>query len=796
MKLKEEYAHLQELYNKGFRFNPDDETFFVEKSDKKFKLPTDFENWNVQKFNKDEYLNTRIQELGIEKSNTVTLIEDKSKSEYKIFTANKYGDIEILQYNLHRAPYKYEKKTTSAGTKFEYNVQLRLNPLYADILNGKYDFSEAKNCPFWHPDLIEKFENKEVIDTLIITEGQFKAFKATNDGIPTVGITSISHFRDKEFKTLHPEIIEFIRVCEVKNIVILWDGDCTDISYNAIEKKEDLAKRPSLFYHFACKISDLVHDFFPNKKLKTVYFSTIKSSEIEHNPKGIDDLLTTNKTYKKQIVQSFNNIGLLPSLYIDWLPISTEEGKKKVRKFFNLQSVQAFYGFHAEKINGRDFVFQGSSYKIVKGLPVIEIPKDLKSYKRIGTDYYSLQKKPIAKTGMEQIDRMYEEILAPWTLPAIKSDHGKDADNYIERYKGFTNEASHTDYQQVIDGYWNLYANIQHEVEKGEFPMITKLLKHLFQEHFDNEMIFDYFSVLYKFPWQKLPVICLVSKQQATGKSTFIYLLKLIFKQNMAIISNNDLTADFNSHWTSKLVVASEETLLEKKDGYEKIKSLTTAKEILRNEKNKTAQPIPCMVHFVFCSNHENDFIRIDDYDSRLWIRKVGTITEKIKKFDQLIENEIPYFIEYIQSREIKYKDSGERLFFHPMDFRTEAFKNVVAHSEPGVIKDLRIQFEDYFLKFRQNEISLTTKDLRQYFGARGDDFYLNKLMREYFHVEKNATSSTYSFLNDNPNDPDKPISIKGKGRFMTFKAKELGIMEQETTEVEQEDSVQENLPF
>lgn len=771
MKLLREFEAHQNIFNQGYRFNPEDETFFTS-DESNFTYPDedDYHDWKIVQIDTQKYLNERLTELGIENSEFQLIDKDGARFKTPIFSANKYGDIEILQYSLRRLIHTYEKKTTSAGTTWEYCVQRRLNPNVTLFTEGKYDFSEAKNTPFWHPALIAAFEDSEVVDTLVITEGQFKAYKATEEGIMTVGLTSISHFKDKESKTLHPEILEFIRKCEVKNVVILWDGDCREISMKKLEQGEDLSSRPQLFYAFATKIRELIYDYFPSKKKMQVYFATIKSSDLDSHPKGIDDLLIHFGHCKQQIAEDFGRIGILPSSFIEWINISVDEGKTKMRKFFNLQSVSQFYTYHKEKIKNRSFVFQGSNYRVEQGLPIIEIPKDLKTYKRIGTDYYQLQMKPVPRTGISQIDRIYEETLVPWTLPAIKSDHGKDADRFVERYKGFTNEASHVDYQQVIDGYWNLYANINHEVVKGEFPHIEMLLKHLFQEHFDNEMIYDYFSLLYRYPWQKLPVICLVSKEQSTGKSTFIYLMKLIFKQNMAIVSNNDLTADFNSHWTSKLVVASEETIFEKKDGYEKIKNLSTAKEIMRNEKNKTATSIPCMVHFVFCSNHEDNFIKIDDKDSRLWIRKIKTIEQDIKNFDARIEEEIPYFVEFIQNREIKYQDIGQRLYFHPKDFRTEAFMNVVKNSEPGVIKDLRLQLEDYFLKYGQDELNICVSDLKAHFSCNGNDFYINKILQEHFNVEKKMIPSRYEYFIDS-NDPSKPTIIKGKGRYLTFKA-------------------------
>ncbi len=775
MKLKEQYKTHQEIFNKGFRFDPEEETFFTSDK-KKFFYPEDenYKDWKIQEFDKNKYLDERLKELGLEASPKLELIDKENiRFESEIFTANKFGDIEILQYNLKREISTYNDETKTSGvreTKEKYNVQKRLNPIYENICAGKYDFSEAKNTPFWHPDLIRMYETKEVQEIVYITEGQFKAFKASQDGIPTIGFTSISHFKDKKFNTIHPEVIDFLKAVQAKKVVILWDGDCRDVSTKAIKDQIDLADRPGMFYFFANKIAELIYDFYPIKKQMQIYFGTIRTADLDKEPKGIDDLLISHKAHQKQIVSDFLEVGEMPSKYIEWINISNDDGKKKMRKYFNLHSVVSFYGFHQDKIKGSNFIFQGSNYRVEKNLPIIEIPKDLKTYKRIGVDYYQLQMKPVAKSGISTIDRMFEEVLAPWSLPAIKSDHGKDADRHVERYKGFTNEASHVEYQQVVEGYWNLYANIQHEPQKGEFPHIAMLLKHLFDEHYDNEMILDYFSVLYRFPWQKLPVVCLVSKLQSTGKSTFIYLMKLVFKQNMAIISNNDLVGDFNSHWTSKLVVASEETLLEKADGYEKIKSLSTAKEIMRNEKNKTAASIPCMVHFVFCSNHEDNFIKIDDYDSRLWIRKVKSITQNIKKFDQKIEDEIPYFVDFIMTREIKYEDVGERLYFHPRDFRTDAFENVVKNSQPSIIKNLKIEIEEYFLKNEsEHQLNIDSKNLKMYFGVKCDDYYLSQILKEYLKAEKSKNSSTFSFVFNNPTKAGEAEKISGKGRYFTF---------------------------
>ena len=745
----------------------------------------------------------------IDQENTVELIDRRTSNYNKhetfpIFTANIHGDIEILQFTLKRETLVFTKDKNNANRE-NYHAQVRLNPIYADICEGKYDFSEGKNTPFWHPSLIEAFEEKKDVPILVITEGQFKAYKATKEGIPTVGLTSISHYKQRDTAEIHSEILEFIKVCNVKKVVILWDGDCRDISLKQLEKGVDISIRPKMFYRLADNIKTQIIKWNPGKKMQ-VFFATIRDLDGDLQPKGIDDLLLI-KELAPQTVKDFQTIGEMPGRYIFSENITHEHGVKKMRQYFKLHSVNEFYQFHAAKIKERSFIFDNSTYKIENGAPMIEVSADLKVYKLIGTNYYKLIQSPVP-TGKKG-DTVTEEVLEPWTSDIIKLVHGKDAVNHIERFEGFTNIASHTEYKAVIDNHWNLYYNIDHKKEDGDFPTIRTLLSHLFEEHYENEMILDYLTVLYRFPMQKLPVICLVSELQGTGKSTFLYLLKLIFKQNMSVISNNDLTENFNSQWTSKLIVASEETLLEKKDGYEKIKSLSTAKTIMRNEKNKTAKEIPCMVHFVFCSNHENDFIKINDFDSRLWIRKVKAFKEQINDFDQKLEEEIPQLINFIENREIKYQENG-RLFFHPKDFRTEAFHNLVKHSKPSVIKDMEEILIDSFMTFGGLKRELTAEDFRSHFGIRGEINYLNKVIKSYFKAERKKNKdgaeyvTTYNFPLTNPNDPNTPITVSKKGRpfelfaadFLTAEQLKSIHSEKEQPKEQPKEEQQSNLPF
>lgn len=788
MKLLDKYEKHQEIYNQGYLFDVENGTFFTDNA-KKFIVPPGYEDWKIEQISLKEYGEARLKELGINaKNNTIQVIgsaQDPNSIERineKVFTISKNGNIEIFQYGLDRRPI-YKKKDLSLAkernateTTEEYRYQTRLHPLHEPLTGAKYDFSHAVNAPFWSPVLVSLYESKSEVETLVITEGQFKAFKACQEGIHTVGLTSISHFRDKETNSIHPEIVQFIKACAVQRVVILWDGDATNISSKDLKEGNDLSKRPNDFYRYAVTIKTELKKYIKLTKFR-VFFATIKSDIIQGEPKGIDDLLTCGISVQK-VKEEFSKIGDTPTVFLHWNSIDSDEGIKEMRRYFTLDHVNKFHEKHRDLIKDKNFVFFGNSYRVEKGAPILEVSKDVKSIKRIEDEYYQLIDVPVPNGKKGKV--ILETRLKPRKKSEILQDFGKEALHHIEKFKGFTNVANHIDYQHTIYGHWNLYYNVDHKSEKGDFPTIKKFLNHLFEEHEENEMIYDYLTVLYRNPMQKLPVVCLVSKHQETGKSTFIYLLKLIFKQNLSIISNHDLVGEFNAHWTSSLIVASEETLLEKKDGYEKIKSLSTAFEINRNEKNKTSAPIPCMIHFVFASNHEDDFIKIDDYDSRLWIRKIKPRTETIENFDQLLESEIKYFVHFLETREIKYKSKGDRLFFAAKDFMTDAKRNLIVNSEPGLMKDIRSKITEYFYRFGQPECVMTIENIKQYFYIKGENNYVNKLIKTYTKAEKWKNKngiegvSTYSFCMPDPQDPNKFVTIKDKGRPYVFKRDEF----------------------
>ena len=91
--------------------------------------------------------------------------------------------------------------------------------------------------------------------------------------------------------------------------------------------------------------------------------------------------------------------------------------------------------------------------------------KENERYLRIETTLY---KRTIRPSG--------EEKLTPWNMDTLKADYGndraKDIIGEMPKYDGWVNEPSHTDYQEAIGSWLNVYQPLQYQPQKGVgFPI-------------------------------------------------------------------------------------------------------------------------------------------------------------------------------------------------------------------------------------------------------------------------------------------------------------------------------------
>ena len=644
-----------------------------------------------------------------------------------IFTSDEHDNIEILVYTIDRRLIHYDHPKADPTKKNIYNERaqiFKITRIKSPKENEpKYRIPKGVGTyPFFAPALLEKYEKSEQIQTLVLTEGYFKAFKGAIHGWDIVGLSSITHYADKKTKQIHPDIAKVILQCKVKNVVMLYDGDCLNISTNAIEKDEDIAKRPNSFLSSMLRIRELLTDFDV-----TIYFAHVLSENIKNSPKGLDDLLIECAGKESEVLDDLKRLGT-PGQYFYRLNVSSYQ--KKLQGYFNLKSAEQFYTAWEDHIKEREFEYFGTKYKYSAPDKKLlkTLPKEAKNFMRVGDDYYELISIPTIYEDTET--KMYKRAKS-----TIKDDFGAKIFESIPKYKAFTNMPSHTNYQKVISNCYNKYAPFVHEPTEGDWSTTDFFLKHIFGEHYDFGL--DYIQILYQYPTQILPILCLVSKENQTGKTTFLDYLKLIFGENACKVGNAELSNEFNAYTATRLVVGVDETFLEKKTTIEKIKMLSTSNRIAMQRKGVDHEEMWHFAKYILISNNEDNFIYAGDDDIRYWVRKVPTIGKVIPDLLNIMHDEIPAFLFFLNNRKIQATKIG-RAWFDPALLETEALKKLRIASKSMVEKEITSYIKNMFLDFGCAELKMTLDIIKERtVRTKFEDSYLIKVLQEQMRVEK-----------------------------------------------------------
>lgn len=649
----------------------------------------------------------------------------------------KTGDVIIPVYDTAGEPMVYQN-----NGKAKYFEIRRYKPgnerKTAEGKLIKYDIPKgAKTLPWISPNIIEAFDTKKDIDTLVIIEGYIKAISGYLNGMHIVGLSGIQNFKDKDTGTLHPDIIKIIQERNVNNIILLYDGDCNDISLKALTDGKDLYQRPLGFYSSAVNIKELLKDFLKERHFD-IYFASINTKELEGEPKGLDDLFEAFKTDSKGIYKEITSFSKQKPHYFTRINITINT--RKVLDHLHITNPDVFYSAHNQIIKDKDFVFHGTKYKFdeeKKNLKVI-IPGAAKFYFRVGVNYYKHIKVP-NKHGV--LEYRYDK----WQSGVIVSDHGKNIIQFIQKYEAFCVKPDHVNYQQVIDNCFNRYRPFEHKI--GESPECTETLefiKHIFGEQY--ELGLDYIQILLQRPQEILPILCLVSKENNTGKSTFGKLLKAIFTGNMAMIGNADLENDFNAGWGDKLLICCEESFIDKKKTVEKIKSLSTGDKIQINQKGVDQVEIDFFGKFIFMSNNEDNFVIANEHDERFWVRRVPKAEkERTNLLDIMIE-EIPNFLYFLNNRSTSTKKES-RMWFAPALLRTEALRKLIEGNKSGPQKELTNILKNLFTDTGFWQLEFTLKYICEtLFRNRYERNYIERLLRDNFHMKASLTAKRFKY--------------------------------------------------
>jgi len=349
---------------------------------------------------------------------------------------------------------------------------------------------------------------------------------------------------------------------------------------------------------------------------------------------------------------------------------------------------------------------------------------------RIGNDYFENITKP-DKFGVKQKELFYT------SRQCLVDDYGIEYLERIPKYKTFCNVPDNINHRKKINGCYNLYSEFTHVAVKGAFPTIEILFKHIFGDQ--CAMGYDYIQLLYSNPNQILPILCLVSKENSTGKTTFLDFLCKFFKNNAVIVSTADIEGSFNSHYASKLIIAVDESELHKETTSSKLKQWSTSKKMMMNGKFQNQVEIDFFGKFILASNKERNFINVKEEDVRYWVRKISKINLYDPLFEEKLVREIPQFLYFLQNRKLNTPIKQTRHWFKDEDICTVWLNEAKRQNASTLYHELNEKFINYFGEHPDVfEINCTATDIQNYFLDNNREYsvkYIANVMKDEFKV-------------------------------------------------------------
>ena len=324
-------------------------------------------------------------------------------------------------------------------------------------------------------------------------------------------------------------------------------------------------------------------------------------------------------------------------------------------------------------------------------------------YLRVQTSFYK-------NVYFPTISGETNKSIVPWNKETIRDDHPEDKGflKKIPKYDGFTCIPDHINFKQDINGFYNIYHPLSNQPEYGKLDHTMKFMKHIFEDHL--ELGLDYLQLLYTKPIQILPILCLVSKERSTGKSTFLKWLKAIFENNLTYLTNDSFSSQFNADWANKLLICIDEVLFNKEELTERIKYLSTTNINKLEAKGKDKREVEFFGKFILCSNNEDSFIKIDADETRFWVLKISSIKkENIDMFSSL-KKEIPAFMHFLLYRKLSTSNQT-RMWFTASQIKTKALIKLVQNNRNRVEKELANILMSIMEKYELNEVNLCPID-------------------------------------------------------------------------------------
>lgn len=697
--------------------------------------------------------------------------------EQSLFFADGDGNILIRYFNLEGNEEFYENARWKKQTPYQvkrYHPDVHQELLAKNPKKGKYQAPAATPARLYlPPKLIDRFKAGETISTLFVTEGQFKAFAGSYNGLPIIGAFGISGWKVKKKLRMKDDLARIIKECKVQRLVLLMDSDLFKAKY--VDEDTEMTERLWTFYQAARSFRETCVSINIDAYLMYI--------DPDLGPKGLDDLYEAFRGKEIEITDEAMKLEAT-SNYFRCNNIS-ERGAAWLKGYFLLSSVDRFYLHNSEIIEDQKFTWNNGKFLYNEETQTCDIliHPEAKKFVRIGCDYF---KRIVVVNSQEEKN----EVLQPWNKGEITQDYVKDQGmshffKWVARYDAFTNLPDHSDNfkAEIVtdDGtrLYNTYHPLKWKPEEGDITMSMEFVKHVFgtqklpngKERWVAGL--DYLSILYTYPAQKLPVIVLVNKLGGTGKSTFMFWLKAIYGHNASICSNEDFTDRFNADYANMLLALLDEGFIDKRLTYEKVKSMTTSPTTKLHDKGKSKHEIELFIKFILTSNDELNCIPITATEKRFWVIKVPQFEGKENpNLLYQLRAEIPAFLHHLKTREIVHPRKT-RLWFEPKTTDTPALRRLVAGSKTWIEKEITEIVRGKIIDCRVEEIHMTVKELMEELPSKYEQHSVKNCLQEKMGLkEANSWMTKYSI--DQVSGQVDEQRIKRSTRHYKFQAKDI----------------------
>lgn len=709
----------------------------------------------------DPLIQETLQILGIKEIPTVLLNlnpDGHSKEvEVPLFSVEN-NNLQILMPNLHGRARSYKDKG------IWHPVILTKVTNAVEDSEWKFDFKNSAFDVFIDYPITKKILTGKKIPKLVLVDDPITAMLLNGHDIDAIAIPGYPY---QSLITIPAHILDTLMElcvkCGVENLTYIVPSDVVTIDF---KPELDLYKKPKAVYNsiwnlFVQVCSKLhIHLYFAHFKpeLTGRRISTV----LQHGP-GMD--LQSIEDLKKEININF------ASPYYNWIVKHDLRNAKSaiVKEIFGIEDhAKSYYTRHCKVIMGDQFTFDRSIFQYDYDGEEATHVRSVESAQFVcieGT-YFT-----------RGIDLEGRQVLNPFAdnsfqkkFPNLHKQAIKKLKNEIPYYDGAESIPSHTNYIHdwtTIDKargfnlkFFNIYKELSYKPVKGSLDLTMKFIKHIFgnkeikykgKTYISWQLGLDYCKLMYCNPMQKLPILCLVSHERQTAKTTFWDWLKEILGENSTHISEKDIDSQFTSLIAGKLLAVMEETYIEKIQTFERLKELVTAKFQKLERKGKDPFNISNFIKVGISSNKINNFASIDDAESRFWVLEVPPIpkSDYDVHFNSKLYKEIPAFLDYILEMPY-YTEHETRAWFADELIKTDALDRVKAKSRSQNEILIERTILSYMKQFNLTWCKLSLKDIRELADERDLNFKaINIVLENKWNKTSSNRGNKYTFFEE-----------------------------------------------